>query len=85
MCGVAVAAATAVLVSAGAAHAQQQYLSVLYTFPDGDGGSAPAAGLLQATDGNFYGTAASVYAGNGLVFQMTPSGAVTVLHAFTVA
>jgi uncharacterized repeat protein (TIGR03803 family) len=83
MRGAAVVVATALLLPAGAARAQQQYLSVLYTFPDGDDRTAPAAGLLQATDGNFYGTAASVGAGRGLVFKMTPGGSVTVLHAFT--
>jgi uncharacterized repeat protein (TIGR03803 family) len=50
----------------------------------GDGAN-PAAGLIQASDGNFYGTTMSggtsgIY---GTVFKMTHSGAVTVLHSFT--
>jgi uncharacterized repeat protein (TIGR03803 family) len=49
----------------------------------GDGAN-PAAGLIQASDGNFYGTTMSggtsgIY---GTVFKMTHSGAVTVLHSF---
>ena len=54
----------------------------LHTF-DGTDGSNPHASLIQATDGNFYGTA---YAGgdsdNGTVFRITPAGALTTLHSF---
>ena len=47
-------------------------------------GAAPHAPLIQATDGNFYGTTSSGGASNlGTVFRMAPSGTVTVLHAFT--
>ncbi|MGC2553496.1 MAG: choice-of-anchor tandem repeat GloVer-containing protein, partial [Candidatus Sulfotelmatobacter sp.] len=46
-------------------------------------GSDPQAGLVQGTDGNFYGT---TYSGgtNGLgtVFKITPSGTLTTLHSF---
>lgn len=50
----------------------------------GDGAN-PAAGLIQASDGNFYGTTMSGGASGlfGTVFKMTHSGAVTVLHSFT--
>jgi uncharacterized repeat protein (TIGR03803 family) len=47
-------------------------------------GASPAAGLIQATDGNFYGTTYSGGdSGVGTVFQMTPAGSVSVLHSFT--
>jgi uncharacterized repeat protein (TIGR03803 family) len=46
-----------------------------------DGGS-PLGGLVQGTDGNFYGTANSGGAFYGTVFKMTPSGTVTTLHSF---
>jgi uncharacterized repeat protein (TIGR03803 family) len=38
-------------------------------------GVQPTAGLIQATDGNFYGTTSS-----GAVFEITPEGAETVLY-----
>lgn len=48
------------------------------------GPANPIAALIQATDGNFYGTS---YAGGssgdwGTVFEVTPSGSLTVLHSF---
>jgi len=47
-------------------------------------GDAPIAGLLQGSDGNFYGTTTSYGAyGNGTVFQLTPGGVLTNLHSFT--
>lgn len=40
----------------------------------------PAGGLIQGTDGNYYGTSfAGGDFGLGTIFQMTPSGTVTVL------
>jgi uncharacterized repeat protein (TIGR03803 family) len=62
-------------------------LSTLYSFcsqPNCADGSNPYAGLVQATDGNFYGVTdgggASGYAGT--VFKMTPSGTLTTLYSF---
>ena len=53
-----------------------------YTFPVTDG-SEPAAGLIQATDGNFYGTTGTGGANNfGTIFKITPSGTLTTLHSF---
>src|SRR5262245_9581965 len=62
----------------------QVQLEVLYRF--GSSGTQPNASLIQATDGNFYGTTSS--GGDpgcrcGNVFRMTPGGDVTVLHTFT--
>ena len=47
-------------------------------------GRSPAAPLIQATDGNFYGTTSSGGANAlGTVFRMTPGGALTTLHSFS--
>jgi uncharacterized repeat protein (TIGR03803 family) len=55
----------------------------LYSFSSGNDGEYPYAGLVQGSDGNFYGT--TEFGGtNGLgtVFQISPKGALTTLHAF---
>lgn len=65
----------------------QGTLTTLYTFckqnaacPDG---ANPYAGLIQATDGNFYGTTSYGGANKvGTVFKMTRAGRLTVLHSF---
>ncbi len=50
---------------------------------DGTDGANPYAGLVQATDGNFYGTTHAGGADNdGTVFKITPSGNLTTLHSF---
>jgi uncharacterized repeat protein (TIGR03803 family) len=61
-------------------------LTTLYNFcPQGDcaGGEYPGGTLIQATDGNLYGT--TVYGGTddvGVVFKITTSGTFTTLHSF---
>jgi uncharacterized repeat protein (TIGR03803 family) len=59
--------------------------TVLYTFDGGsEGGYFPKA-LIQASDGNFYGTTCCgeiTGARDGTVFKITPSGDFTVLHSF---
>ncbi len=62
-------------------------LTTLHSFcdqPDCTEGMNPQAGLIQATDGNFYGTtlAGGAHEGNGTVFRMTPSGMVTTIYSF---
>ncbi|HEV3278666.1 MAG TPA: choice-of-anchor tandem repeat GloVer-containing protein [Terriglobia bacterium] len=63
-------------------------LATLYSFcPQGGancpGGANPVAGLVQATDGNLYGTTSDGGAKNyGTVFKITPSGALTTLYSF---
>jgi uncharacterized repeat protein (TIGR03803 family) len=61
-------------------------LTSFYSFcsqSDCTDGQYPVAALIQAADGNFYGTtlAGGTY-GNGTVFTITPSGALTTLHSF---
>jgi uncharacterized repeat protein (TIGR03803 family) len=57
--------------------------TVLWSFGSGSDGQTPQAGLIQGTDGNFYGTTVSGSAnGNGMVFKLTPAGVETVLHSF---
>jgi uncharacterized repeat protein (TIGR03803 family) len=67
-------------------------LTTLYSFCAQVGctdGQSPFAGLIQATDGNFYGTTASggssyCYYGQqgGTIFKITPGGRLTTLHSF---
>jgi uncharacterized repeat protein (TIGR03803 family) len=58
-------------------------ISVLHTFGAFGDGVGPNAGLIQASDGNFYGTTAFNGANNnGTVFKITPTGVETVLHTF---
>ena len=61
-------------------------LTTLYNFcsqPNCADGDQPFAGLIEATDGNFYGTTAEGGAsGCGTIFKMTPQGTVTTLHSF---
>jgi uncharacterized repeat protein (TIGR03803 family) len=70
-------------------------LTTLYSFcsqPNcADGASPRAAGLVQAADGNFYGTTVAggtsnlcrvSFGGCGTVFEITPGGALTTLYSF---
>jgi uncharacterized repeat protein (TIGR03803 family) len=70
-------------------------LATLYQFCHGFGtctdGSAPLAGVIQASDGNFYGTTftggtkggwPAGLGDNGTVFQLTPGGTLTTLYSF---
>ncbi len=71
-------AATTILSSA-------QTFTNLASFSNATTGHSPQGGLVQGTDGNFYGT--NTFGGPdfhdaGTVFKVTPSGAVTVLHSF---
>jgi uncharacterized repeat protein (TIGR03803 family) len=57
-------------------------LTTLHSFGSGDGTGASAA-LIQATDGNFYGTTSGFGVSNtGTVFKITPSGTLTTLFTF---
>ena len=57
--------------------------SVIHDFNFSPDGGHPNAGLVQATDGNFYGTTG--YGGTlgfGTVYKLTPGGTYTVLYTF---
>ena len=60
--------------------------TVLYNFcsqSDCTDGSSPNAGLIEGSDGNFYGTTLNGGVNNqGTVFKITSSGTLTVLHSF---
>jgi uncharacterized repeat protein (TIGR03803 family) len=59
-------------------------LNVLYSFTGGSDGAYPEAGVIADMAGNLYGTTyGGGAAGQGTVFQLTPSGALNVLHSFT--
>jgi uncharacterized repeat protein (TIGR03803 family) len=59
---------------------------VIYNFcseTDCDDGANPLGGLVQASDGNFYGTTQVGGTKNyGTIFQLTPAGEYTVLYNF---
>jgi uncharacterized repeat protein (TIGR03803 family) len=58
-------------------------LTTLYAFTGGADGSESFGGLVQVTDGTFYGTTINGGAGGGTVFKMTLAGALTTLYTFT--
>jgi uncharacterized repeat protein (TIGR03803 family) len=62
-------------------------LTTLYSFPGGNDGSEPYAGLVQGNDGYLYGTTSDIapgggYYGDGTVFKISTRGALTTLYAF---
>ncbi len=61
-------------------------LTIVYSFcslPNCADGAFPAAGLVQGSDENFYGTTTEGGALNaGTLFKVTPSGTFTTLHSF---
>ena len=70
-----------ILITASVASSAQD-LTTLANF-DGTNGSGPNSALVQATDGNFYGTTRLGGANNfGTVFKVTPEGLLTTLYRF---
>jgi len=60
-------------------------VTTLYSFTGAKDGMFPYAGLLLASDGNFYGTTMESFdsdATGGTVFRITPSGTFTLLYDF---
>src|SRR2546425_6546070 len=67
-----------------------QTLTTLWSFTGGSDGAQPSAGLVQGSDGNFYGT--TIIGGNrtfnepngmGTVFRMSPAGVLTNIYSFS--
>jgi uncharacterized repeat protein (TIGR03803 family) len=79
VCGAMGAALLAFPIQASA----QTNFKLLHTFPS-IGVSHPTGRIIQASDGNFYGTTSNGGPANGgSVFQLTPGGALTILHTFS--
>jgi uncharacterized repeat protein (TIGR03803 family) len=58
--------------------------TTVYSFTGGEDGANPMAGLVQGSDGNFYGTTSNGGTNNsGTVFKISAAGALTSLHSFT--
>jgi uncharacterized repeat protein (TIGR03803 family) len=65
--------------------------TLLHSFAGNDGitgstdGAIPFGGLVEGSDGNFYGvtTAGGAYYRSGTLFKVTPTGVETVLHSFS--
>jgi uncharacterized repeat protein (TIGR03803 family) len=58
-------------------------LTTLHSFATTTEGAHPRAGLVRATDGNFYGTTVAGGAENlGTIFKVDSEGDLTVLHSF---
>ena len=56
-------------------------LTTLHRFRKGTGGAYPNSGVVQATDGNFYGTTRTTGSASGTVFKMTPGRVLTTLKS----
>jgi len=63
--------------------------TLLYTFTGGTDGSFPAGGVIEGSDGNYYGTTvyggdinAAGFTGYGTIFRITPEGVLTTLYTF---
>src|ERR1039457_3341095 len=77
------ACAVLVLCATTAIALPAQTLTTLFSF-DGTHGQQPAGTLVQATNGDLYGTtyAGGANNGGGTVFKITPGGTLTTLYSF---
>ena len=59
-------------------------LTVIYSFKGTPDGETPKGTIIQASDGNFYGTTeGGGVNGFGSIYKMTPAGALTIIHSFS--
>ena len=74
-----------VVLAGRAFNANAQTETVLYSFGSSPSdGAEPFAGLVQGSDGNFYGTTENGgTSGEGTVFRISPSGTYTDLYSFS--
>lgn len=72
-----------VVVISGIPSAQAETYQLLFQFRAGVDGSAPWAGLVSDSSGNFYGTTSADGAFDSVVFRLSPAGKETVLHGFS--
>ncbi len=64
----------------------QGTVTILHSFGDlsvANDGATPEFNLIQATDGNFYGTTPLGGISGGTIFEITPQGTLTILHRFS--
>ena len=83
ICGLAIAVASQLGMLAASAQTGA-VLTSLYSFTGTNDGASPQAGLVQASDGNFYGmtTYGGTY-GFGTIFEISATGGLTSLYSFT--
>jgi len=79
-CFASVVVAATMLAFAGEARGQAPFDTYTVVKVLGNFGTANLDHLIQASDGNFYGTISNGHAFN--VYKMTPAGVVTVVHSF---
>ena len=61
----------------------QGQLTVLHSFSGTPDGETPKGAIIQASDGNFYGTTeGGGVDGLGSIYKMTPAGVLTIIHSF---
>ena len=80
----ALAAASFMIVAAGSQVAAAAATETLVHSFDGTDGAVPDAGVIQGSDGNFYGTTSdsNTLTTSGHVYKLTPGGTITALHVF---